>query len=84
MGSENIDYRLNVKDLNNAIDLESNIKLVQLENIDQALIIASNPRLEQPMLNHRLRKASLSGANVDVINVMRLNGIMKIKLRIYI
>ena len=70
VGSENIDYRLNVKDLNNTIALESNIKLVALEGVDHALIIASNPRLEQPMINHRLRKASLSGASIDVINVM--------------
>jgi hypothetical protein len=41
-----------------------------LESIDHALIIASNPRLEQPMINHRLRKASLSGASIDVVNVM--------------
>lgn len=70
MGSENIDYRLNVKDLDNTIDLESNIKLVELEGVDYGLIIASNLRLEQPMINHRLRKAVLAGASIDVINAM--------------
>ena len=70
VGSQNIDHRLNIKDLSNAIHLESNIKLAGLEGVDHALIIGSNLRLEQPMINHRLRKASLAGASVDVINAM--------------
>ncbi len=70
VGSENIDHRLNVKDLNNAISLESNIKLAGLEGVDHALVIGSNLRLEQPMINHRLRKANLSGTSIDVINAM--------------
>ncbi|SFV85652.1 NADH-ubiquinone oxidoreductase chain G [hydrothermal vent metagenome] len=70
VGSENIDHRLNVKDLNNTIALESNIKLAGLEGVDHVLIIGANPRLEQPMINHRLRKAHLAGASIDVINVM--------------
>ncbi len=69
-GSENIDHRLNVKDIDNTISLESNIKLAGLEGVDHALVIGSNLRLEQPMINHRLRKASLSGASIDVINAM--------------
>jgi NADH-quinone oxidoreductase subunit G len=28
------------------------------------------PCLEQPMINHRLRKAVLAGASIDVINAM--------------
>ncbi|WXT99529.1 MAG: NADH-quinone oxidoreductase chain 3 [Catillopecten margaritatus gill symbiont] len=70
VGSENIDHRLNIKDLDSVINLESNIKLAGLEGVDHALVIGSNPRLEQPMINHRLRKAHLAGASVDVINVM--------------
>jgi len=70
IGSENIDHRLNIKDLNNAISLESNIKLAGLEGVDHALVIGSNLRLEQPMISHRLRKANLSGASIDVINAM--------------
>ncbi len=69
-GSENVDYRLNVKDIKQAISLESNIKLTGLEGVDHALVIGSNLRLEQPMINHRLRKATLAGASVDVINAM--------------
>lgn len=70
VGSENIDYRLNVKDLDNVINLESTIKLVELEKVDHSLIIGANLRLEQPMINHRLRKAALAGASIDVINAM--------------
>ncbi len=70
VGSENMDYRLNVKDLDNVIDLESTIKLAALEEVEYSLIIGSNLRLEQPMINHRLRKAVLAGASIDVINAM--------------
>ncbi len=70
LGCENIDYRTNISDLNNTIHLDSNIKLSGLEGVDHALIIGSNPRLEQPMINHRLRKAQLGGASIDVINSM--------------
>ncbi len=68
-GCENLDYRLNVKNLNDTIHLKSNIKLSALEGVNHALIIGSNLRLEQPMINHRLRKASLSGASVATLNV---------------
>ncbi len=70
IGSENIDYRLNIKDFENIITLDSNIKLAGLEGVDYGLLVGSNPRLEQPMINHRLRKAVLSGTNIDVINAM--------------
>ncbi|NYT52450.1 MAG: NADH-quinone oxidoreductase subunit G [Candidatus Vesicomyosocius endoextente] len=70
IGCDNIDYRLNVKNLDNTILLDSNIKLDALEKIDYALIIGTNIRLEQPMINHRLRKATKKGADIDVLNVM--------------
>ncbi len=69
MGCENIDHRLNVKDLNNTMHLKSTIKLIELETVDHALVIGANLRLEQPMINHRLRKAQLSGANITTLNV---------------
>ena len=69
LDSDNIDYRLNVKDLTQSIHLHSNIKLAGLEGVDHALIIGSNPRLEQPMINHRLRKAQISGASIEALNV---------------
>ena len=69
LGSENIDYRTNIKNLDKVVHLESNIKLAGLEGVDHALVIGSNPRIEQPMINHRLRKAQMSGASIDTINV---------------
>ncbi|HIL42913.1 MAG TPA: NADH-quinone oxidoreductase subunit G [Gammaproteobacteria bacterium] len=73
LGCENIDYRLGVKDTKNTINLESNVKLSDLEKIDHALIVGSYTRLEQPMINHRLRKAALRGGTVDVINSMQFD-----------
>jgi NADH-quinone oxidoreductase subunit G len=70
VGCDNIDHRLNVKNLDNAITLDSNIKLGALEKIDYALIVGANIRLEQPMINHRLRKATKKGADIDELNVM--------------
>ena len=69
LGCENLDYRLNINNLEQAIELASNIKLEALESIDYALVIGSNLRLEQPMINHRLRKAQLAGAQISSVNV---------------
>ncbi len=70
LGSENMDYRLDVKHLAHSVNLPSNITLLELEQADHILLIGSNLRLEQPMINHRVRKATLNGANVAVLNVM--------------
>ena len=67
-GSENIDFRLDQSQLSKGGSLESTITLSEIESIDHALIIASYPRLEQPMINHRIRKAALDGASVNTIN----------------
>ncbi len=73
VGCDNIDHRLNIKNLDNIITLDSNIKLDALEKIDYALIVGANIRLEQPMINHRLRKATKKGADIDVLNVMEFD-----------
>jgi NADH-quinone oxidoreductase subunit G len=67
-GSENIDYRLDKADLSNGNTMLSNISLSEMESIDHALIVNSYLRLEQPMINHRIRKATLNGASVNTIN----------------
>lgn len=69
LGCDNIDTRVNIADPKDEIDYISNISLLELENIDYALIIGSYLRLEQPMINHRIRKATLKGAKVGVINI---------------
>jgi len=68
LGSENLDTRLDVANPSNASELESNISLLQLEQVDHALIVNSYLRLEQPMINHRIRKATLNGASVSTVN----------------
>ena len=67
-GSENIDFRLDQTQLSTGSSLESSINLSEIESVDHALIIGSYTRLEQPMINHRIRKAALDGASVNTIN----------------
>ena len=68
LGSENLDTRLDVANPSSAGVLETNISLAELETVDHALVINSYLRLEQPMINHRIRKATLQGAKVSTVN----------------
>lgn len=68
LGSENLDTRLDVANPSSASALETNVSLAELEAIDHALIVNSYLRLEQPMINHRIRKATLQGAKVSTVN----------------
>ena len=72
LGSNNIDHRLGQQDFSDQDDAPAfpwlGQSIVDLENLDAALIIGGNLRKEQPMLNHRLRKASLNGANIMQVN----------------
>ncbi|MGH8646749.1 MAG: NADH-quinone oxidoreductase subunit NuoG, partial [Gammaproteobacteria bacterium] len=42
--------------------------IADLERVEAALLIGCDPRREQPIANHRLRKAVLRGARVAVLN----------------
>ena len=44
------------------------IDLEQLEQADVVLLVGSNTRHDQPLINHRIRKAALAGAKVIVLN----------------
>lgn len=69
LGSDNVDFRL--KNNNNLADLFSDniaVKLADLEQADSFLIFGACPRKSVPLLNHRIRKAVLKGAKVNVIN----------------
>ncbi len=72
LGSSNIDHRLTQVDFS-AQDSAAVIpwlgrSLESLETLDAALIVAGNPRYEQPLLSHRLRKAVINnGAAVSSI-----------------
>ena len=73
LGSGSIDHRLRQSDFS---DQDSapvipwlGQDIVNLENIDAALLIGSNTRKEQPIANHRLRKAAVNRqAQISFIN----------------
>ncbi|MGH8490172.1 MAG: molybdopterin-dependent oxidoreductase, partial [Gammaproteobacteria bacterium] len=72
LGSNNIDHRLvhsDFKDQDRA-PLYPGLgqSLAELERCDAVLLIGSNVRKEQPLANHRLRKAAQRGAFIAVIN----------------
>jgi len=72
LGVSNIDHRLRQTDFTGQQDqplfpfLGQSIE--DLENVDAALIVDGNPRKEQPIIGHRLRKAAQAGASVMFIN----------------
>jgi NADH-quinone oxidoreductase subunit G len=72
LGTNNIDSRLRQNDFNQQETDPAFPYLGQsiaaLEDLDAVLVIGSNVRKEQPMINHRLRKASLKGADIMMVN----------------
>lgn len=72
MGSSNIDHRLRQNDFSDqqhtALYPSLGFSIENLEKIDSALLVGSHLRKEQPILNHRLRKAVINGGAVNVIN----------------
>ncbi|MCK5896306.1 MAG: NADH-quinone oxidoreductase subunit G [Cocleimonas sp.] len=68
----NIDHRLRQSDF---YDQETapvapslGVSIAELEQQDAVLLVGSNIRQEQPLLNHRLRKAALKGAHIMTVN----------------
>ncbi|MFC1747668.1 NADH-quinone oxidoreductase subunit NuoG [Pseudomonadota bacterium] len=72
LGSSNVDHRLQQQDFSDQdsmpLYLSLGQRIVDLENLNAALLVGSNLRQEQPMINHRIRKAALKGAKVMAIN----------------
>jgi NADH-quinone oxidoreductase subunit G len=72
MGSNNIDHRLQQLDFNDQDKMPAypciNQPLADLDNINAGLLIGSFTRKDQPIIAHRLRKASKSGARISAIN----------------
>jgi len=73
LGSGSIDHRLRQSDFSDQDSAPVMPWLGQdienLENIDAALLIGSNTRKEQPIINHRLRKAAVNNnAQISFIN----------------
>ncbi len=75
LGSNNIDHRLRQVDCRNQVTeplfpgAEDTLKTI--EDADTILIIGSYPRHEAPLLNLRVRKAALKGANVVHVDTHR-------------
>ena len=72
IGCQNIDHRLHQADFSDQEQAPLFPSLGQaisdLEHCQAALIVGSHLRKEQPLLNHRLRKAALQGAKVMLVN----------------
>ncbi len=75
LGISNIDHRLRQVDVSDqdAAPLYPALgcELSDLERVRTALIVGSHLRKEQPLVNHRLRKAALAGASVMFINPVK-------------
>ncbi len=72
LGSNNIDSRLKQIDFTDDNDAPLfpwlGQSIVDFEDNQAALLIGSNLRKDQPIINHRLRKAALSGASIMALN----------------
>jgi len=72
LGVNNIDHRLRQVDFADQDSAPLCPTLGQpvaaLESVDAALVIGGNPRKDQPIIGHRLRKAATAGAQVCFIN----------------
>ena len=72
LGCANIDHRLRQTDFSDQDILPLHPWLggpiADLETCDAVLLVGANPRKEQPIISHRLRKASLAGAQCFAIN----------------
>ncbi len=70
LGCHNIDFRLKNDSKFYAINNTANnvINLSEIEKADNILLIGGSPRKTIPLLNHRIRKASLAGAKVHALN----------------
>ena len=72
LGSGNIDHRLRQVDFSADDEVAQapwlGMPLAELEALDAILLIGSDVRREQPLVNHRLRKAASHGGAVMVVN----------------
>lgn len=73
LGSPNVDHRLRQTDFRQVIQPSLGVSLEALEAQDAVLLIGSNIRYDQPLANHRIRKAALKGAAVMAINPIDYN-----------
>ena len=71
LGSESLDHRLRKTDsADHAMPRIFAMPLAEIERANAIFLIGSDPRREQPLLAHRMRKAALGGARVFVLNAV--------------
>ena len=72
LGCNHIDHRLRQGDFSAQAAEPRHpwlgMPVAELERVEAALVVGSHLRKEQPLLNHRLRKAALAGARVAFLN----------------
>ena len=72
LGGNNIDHRLRERDFSDQEQFPAapglGFELADLQSMDTVLLVGSNTRKEQPLVNHRLRKAALAGAQVMALD----------------
>lgn len=75
LGSANMDHRLRQGDFR--ADQPKvpwlGCSIADLEDLDMVVIVGANPRKDQPLLGHRIRKAAMKGAEVVYFNPLRLD-----------
>ena len=77
LGVNNIDHRLRQTDFSdqNEVGLFPwlGMSIDEIENQNAILLVGSNVQKDQPMINHRIRKASLNGADIIYVNTRKLD-----------
>ncbi len=72
LGSNNIDHRLRQADFSDQDEAPAypglGMSIADVEQCDAVLIVGGFPRKDQPLLNHRLRRAALGGARIMALN----------------
>ena len=72
LGVSNLDHRLRQTDFTGQQDHPVfpylGQSIADIEKLDAVLVVGSNPRKDQPIIGHRLRKAAVNGAGVMFIN----------------
>ncbi len=69
LGSENIDHRLRTLDFaDGAAGTTFEMPLARIDSARAILLVGSNPRLDQPLLGHRVRAAAKHGGRIMAIN----------------
>jgi NADH-quinone oxidoreductase subunit G len=79
VGTGNVDHRTRTQDFSGdgvkltRADLMMNTSLTDMATADAAFLIGFDPRFETPLLNLRLRQASLNGAKIFSLNPRQLS-----------